>query len=181
MGGKIRKITGYDKNDKELDRNYYCLTVTDRVALRNGYTYIKELLLQIHNHKMQEDYNKSINDGFDMWGVKTDAFVIRRENLSKAKKAVAFNNNIGGWRHEKGKRIALPTEKHKMKENTLTTIPEYIHETLEIKDEWGTESIAKQKTEKSLLILRSKYVGDGKSHIAKHFSKLRYKTLFVVP
>ena len=56
VGGKINKITGYDENDKELDRKYYCLTVTDRVALRNGYTYIKELLLQPHNHKMQEDF-----------------------------------------------------------------------------------------------------------------------------
>ena len=56
VGGKINKTTGYDENDKELDRKYYCLTVTDRVALRNGYTYIKELLLQTHNHKIQEDY-----------------------------------------------------------------------------------------------------------------------------
>ena len=87
VGGKINKIIGYDlESDKELDRKYYCLTVTDRVALRNGYTYIKELLLQYHNHKMQEDYNKLIDNGIDVWSVKTDAFVIRHEHLSKAKK-----------------------------------------------------------------------------------------------
>ena len=68
-----------------------------------------------------------------------------------------------------------------MNENTIPTIPEYTNETLEIKDEWDTESIAKQITEKSPLIIRSKYAGGGKSHIAKHFSKLGYKTLFVVP
>ena len=182
VGGKINKIIGYDlESDKELDRKYYCLAVTDRVALRNGYTYIKELLLQYHNHKMQEDYNKLIDNGIDVWSVKTDAFVIRHEHLSKAKKAITFNNNIGGWRHEKGKRIAPPSEKHKMNENTIPTIPEYTNETLEIKDEWDTESIAKQITEKSPLIIRSKYAGGGKSHIAKHFSKLGYKTLFVVP
>ena len=107
VGGKINKIIGYDlESDKELDRKYYCLTVTDRVALRNGYTYIKELLLQYHNHKMQEDYNKLIDNGIDVWSVKTDAFAIRHEHLSKAKKAITFNNNIGGWRHEKGKRIS---------------------------------------------------------------------------
>ena len=72
------------------------------------------------------------------------------------------------------KRIALPTEKHKKKENTLTTIPEYSNETLEIKDEWDTESIVKQITENSPLIIRSKYTGGGKSHIAKHFSKLEF-------
>ena len=63
-----------------------------------------------------------------------------------------------------------------MKENTLTTIPEYINETLEIKDEWDTESIAKQITETSPLTIRSKYARGGKSHIAKHFRKLGYKT-----
>ena len=181
MGGKINKITGYDEDDKELDRKYYCLTVTDRVALRNGYTYIKELLLQTHNHKIQEDYTKLVNNGVDVWSIKTDAFVIRHKHLSKAKKAITFNGNIGGWRHEKGKSIIPPTEKHKKKENTLTTIPEYKNETLEIKDEWDTESIAKQITQHSPLIIRSKYAGGGKSHIAKHFSKLGYKTLFVVP
>ena len=181
VGGKINKITGYDEHDKELDRKYYCLTVTDRVALRNGYTYIKELLLQTHNHKMQEDYTKLVNNGIDVWSVKTDAFVIRHEHLSKAKKAITFNGNIGGWRHEKGKSIIPPTEQHRQKENTLPTIPEYTNETLEIKDEWDTESIAKQITQRSPLIIRSKYAGGGKSHIAKHFSKLGYKTLFVVP
>ena len=65
-----------------------------------------------------------------------------------------------------------------MKENTLMTIPEYTNETLE--DEWDTESIAKRITQHSPLIIRSKYAGGGKSPIAKHFSKLGYKTLFVV-
>ena len=31
------------------------------------------------------------------------------------------------------------------------------------------------------LMIRTKYAGGGKSHIAKHFSKLGFKTLFVVP
>ena len=132
-GGQINNITGYDlENVKESDRKYYCLTVTDSVALRNGYTYIKELLLEIHNHKLQEDYNQLINNGVDVWSVKTHAFVIRHEHSSKAKKAVTFNNNIGGWRHEKGKRIAPRSEKHKIKEKKLTTIPEYINETQKV-------------------------------------------------
>ena len=181
VGGKINKITGYDEDDKELGGKCYCLTVTDRVALRNGYTYIKELLLQTHNHKMQEDCTKLVNKGIDVWSVKTDAFVIRHGHLNKAKKAITFNSNIGGWRHEKGKSIIPPTEQHRQKENTLTTIPEYKNETLDIKDEWDTESIAKQITQHSPLIIRSKYAGGGKSHIAKHFSPLGYKTLFVVP
>ena len=81
VGGKIKKITGYDlETDKELDRTFYGLTVTDRVALRNGYTCIKELVLQIHNHKMHEDYTNLTNDGVDVCSVKTDAFAIRPEH-----------------------------------------------------------------------------------------------------
>ena len=45
---------------------------------------------------MQEDYNKLKDDGIDVWSVKTDAFVMRHEHLSKAKKAITFNNNIEG-------------------------------------------------------------------------------------
>ena len=181
VGGKINKISGYGEDNKELDKKFYCLTVSDRVALRNGYTYVKELLLQCHNHKMQEDYNRLINNGVDVWSVKTDAFVIRHDHLNKAKKAIKFDNNIGGWRHENGKRMAPPSEKHKMNESAIPTIPVYENETLDVENEWDTESIAKQITEKIPMIIRSKYAGGGKSHIAKHFSKLGYKTLFVVP
>ena len=181
VGGKINKISGYGEDNKELDKKFYCLAVSDRVALRNGYTYVKELLLQYHNHKMQEDYNKLINNGLDVWSVKTDAFVIRHDHLNKAKKAIKFNNNIEGWRYENGKRITPPSEKYKMNESTIPTIPIYENETLDVENEWDTESIAKQITEKSPIIIRSKYAGGGKSHIAKYFSKLGYKTLFVVP
>ena len=130
---------------------------------------------------MQEDYTILIKNGVDVWSVKTDAFTIRHEHLSKAKKAVTLNSSIGGWRHEKGKSIIPPTEQNKMKDSLLTTIPEYTNETLEIKDEWDTESIAKQITQHSPLIIRSTYAGGGKSHIPKHFSKLGHKMLFVVP
>ena len=158
------------QNDKELDRKYYCLTVTDKVAFRNGYTYIKELLLQIH--KMQEDYNKSTNN----------AFVTRREHLSQAKKAVICNNNIRGWRHEKGKRIALPTEKRKMKANTLTTIYQNISTKRWKLKMRGAQIVSRSKeTEKSPLIIRGKYAGGGKSHIAKHFSKLGLKHCSLFP
>ena len=126
VGGKINKISGYGEDNKELDKKFYCLTVSDRVALRNRYTYVKELLLQYHNHKMQEDYNKLINNGVDVWSVKTDAFVIRHDHLIKAKKAIKSNNNIEGWRYENGKRIAQPSEKHKMNESTIPKKYQYM-------------------------------------------------------
>ena len=52
IGGKINRISGMyvdeielpngetDLVEKEMDRKYYCLTVTDKATLRNGYIYI---------------------------------------------------------------------------------------------------------------------------------------------
>ena len=125
VGGKINKLSVEkpelvedDEEEEawktvytELDEKYYCLTVSDRVTLRNGIIYIKELLLQYHNFKMYQDYLKLIDNNVDVWSVKTDAFVIRREHLRRAKKTLDFNEEIGGWRHEKGKQLLEPSDK----------------------------------------------------------------------
>ena len=194
VGGKISKVSSfYDEEvdngnddvgeyiEKESDKKYYCLTVSDRATLRNGYIYIKELLLQHHNHKMHEDYSALITNHIDVWSVKTDAFTIRKDHLSLAKKVLQFNDHIGGWRHEKGKHIVEPRDEHKAKVNTLMPIPVFKNDTLSIEDEWDTKQIAEGIVKHNPLMIRSKYAGGGKSHIAKHFSKLGYKTLFVVP
>ena len=117
VGGKINKLS-VDKpesveDDEEeeawrtiytkLDEKYYCLTVSDGATLRNGFIYIKELLVQYHNFRMYQDYLKLVYNNVDAWSVKTDAFVIRREHLRRAKNAIDFNENISGWRHEKTK------------------------------------------------------------------------------
>ena len=72
--------------------------------------------------------------------------------------------------------------KLEQKPNELIPIPVYKNETINIiKDEWDTEAIAKDIIKHSPLMIRSKYAGGGKSHIAKHFSRLGCNTLFVVP
>ena len=55
------------------------------------------------------------------------------------------------------------------------------NETRPIDNEWDTESIPKDIATHNPVMIRSKYAGGGKSHIAKHVSKLGYNTLFVVP
>ena len=126
---------------------------------------------------MYQDYLKLVDNNVDVWSVKTDAFVIRREHLRRAKNAIDFNENIGGWRHEKGKKPLEPSDKLEQKPNELTPIPVYKNETIHVKDEWDTETIAKDVIKHNPLMIRSKYAGGGKSHIAKYFSKLGHKTL----
>ena len=57
----------------------------------------------------------------------------------------------------------------------------YKNETRHVKNEWNTETIAKDIIKHNPLMIRRKYAGGGRSHIDKHFSKLGCNTLFVVP
>ena len=130
---------------------------------------------------MHTGYTKLTENHIGAWSVKTDAFVIRKEHLRRAKNLIEFSDRIGGWRHEKSKNVAEPTEQWTPKKNELIPIPVFNNETRPIENEWDTESIAKDIVTHNPMMIRSKYAGGGKSHIAKHFNKLSYKTLFVVP
>ena len=64
-------VEDYDENgvwcrDREVVSNdeslYYVLHVSDTSELRNGFRYVKELLLQHNNYKMQCDYQKLIDN-----------------------------------------------------------------------------------------------------------------------
>ena len=155
-----------------MDKKYYCITVTDKATLRNGYVYIKELLLQHHNFKMHTDYTKLKENHIGVWSVKTDAFVIRKEHLRGAKNLIEFSDRIGGWRHEKSKNIAEPTEQWTPQKNEMIPIPVFSNETRPIENEWDTESIAKDIMTHNPMMIRSKYAGGGKSH-SKAFQQIR--------
>ena len=61
------------------------MNLKDKAELRNGYRYIKELLLQHHNFRVSKDFHKLILNNTNVYSVKTDAFVIDECNLEKAK------------------------------------------------------------------------------------------------
>ena len=86
VGGKLNMISrqtakwveDYDENgvwcrDREVVSNdeslYYVLNVSDTSELRNGFRYIKELLLQHHNYKMQHDYQKLVDNDIKVLSV----------------------------------------------------------------------------------------------------------------
>ena len=47
---------------------------------------------------MYQDYSKLYQNGINVFSVKTDAFVIQRSDITKARELLIFNNEIGGWR-----------------------------------------------------------------------------------
>ena len=110
-----------------------------RTTLNNGFIYIKELLLQDHNFKLCQDYNKLRKNSIKAVSVKTDAFVIKSEDVEKAKHILEMKAGIGEWRTNKeGEEIKLPSEAYQRKKNELDKIPIYKNTAIKINDEYDT-------------------------------------------
>ena len=199
-GGRIyalhEDIHERDEETEEERRHkgdtYYILNTTDRKTLVNGFRYIKELLLQYHNYAMYEAYTKLEAKGVKVYSVKSDAFTIHQDDLSKVKPnpnhfiksyregILNFESAIGNWRVSTS-RINYPTEKYKFKYNKLIQIPVQENEALDVIDEWDTEAVCKQIIPNSPCMIRAKFAGSGKSYIGQYLNKMGYNVLFVVP
>lgn len=183
--GRYRIIDGkyYDvkKVEKETDKKYYTLTVQNKKELTNGFRYIKELILQRHNFKMYKDYSTLIDNNIEVYGVKTDAFVIKPADVERARELIKFSKEIGGWRAENNKRVACPSDYYKMKENEIPTIPVFKNERIPTPDEYDTKSICESVVKQNPVLIKAKYAGSGKSYIGEYMKHLGYNVLFVVP
>ena len=182
-----------DFNDEPtFGETYYVLNTTDSQKLVNGFRYIKELLLQYHNFAMYEAYTKLVANNVKVYGVKSDAFSIHQDDLTRVagipnhfiktlrEGILTFETGIGSWRVSTT-RINYPTEKYKFKYNQLIQIPLQENEALDVVDEWDTETICKQIIPNSPCVIRAKYPGSGKSFIGTYFKNLGYNVLTVVP
>ena len=80
---------------------YYVLVMKAEKQLRNGFRYIKELLLQGHSHKLMQAYDALTTGGIQVFSVKTDCFGVKAEDEAKARELLAFEQGIGTWRVSK--------------------------------------------------------------------------------
>ena len=201
-GGKIHKITeieymnqttyeGDIENDdfymqlqttEEEGLEYYLVNVSDKATLNNGFIYIKELLLQDHNFKMSQDYIKLRKNSIKAVSVKTDAFVIKSEDVEKAKEVLEMKAGIGEWRTNKeGEEVKLPSETYQRKKNELDKIPIYKNTAIKIKDEYDTTNIIEKVISAKHVMIRAKYAGSGKSYICEKMARMGMNVLFVCP
>ena len=201
-GGKIHKITemecrnqttyeGDIENDdfsmqlqttEEEGMEYYLVNVSDKATLNNGFIYIKELLLQDHNFKMCQDYIKLRKNSIKAVSVKTDAFVIKSEDVEKAKEVLEMKAGIGEWRANKeGEEVKLPSETYQRKKNELDKIPIYKNTAIKIKDEYDTKNIIEKVISAKHVMIRAKYAGSGKSYICEKMARMGMNVLFVCP
>lgn len=170
----------------------YILNVTDRTKLMNGFRFVKEMLLQYHNFSMYEAYNKLIENNIKVYSVKSDAFTIDEDDLTRVMGKpnhfiktyrtgiLNFETDIGNWRLT-NKGINFPTCPYKFKHNDLIEIPVYENERIDVVDEFDTETICNQIIQQNPCMIRAKFAGSGKSYIGQYFKNLGKNVLFVVP
>ena len=63
MDDNFNETILYTKKECKETKKYYILNIDKKATLSNGFRYIKELLLQFHNLKMNEDHMKLTNAG----------------------------------------------------------------------------------------------------------------------
>ncbi len=89
---------------------YYVLVLQAEKRLRNGFRFIKELVVQEHNFKLMKAYDCLESVGVKMFSVKTDCFKIPAECEAKAREVLAFDSGIGSLRVSKTEDIIFPFE-----------------------------------------------------------------------
>ena len=188
-GGRVNIIKQLEKEDKEEDDEcsdseysddeeeapdedtkkqgtYYVLNVADHAVLKNGYRYIKELLIQYRNYRIYKDYNTLRENDIEVFSVKTDAFTILRKDLQKAMKLRKFGKDIGDWKGVLNS-FGFPYQQYEMKQNEPTEIPEVANERTMLKNEWDSKEAVEKVIEHKHVLIKALFAGSGKSHIPK--------------
>ena len=191
-------VEDYDENgvwcrDREVTTNneslYYVLNISDTSELRNGFKYIKELLLQHHNYKMQCDYQKLVDNDIKVLSVKSDAFVVQcsgfnKWSLRKTQEVLEFNDGIGGWRMAKSHDQIhhTGTQLFEQKSCEYVEIPIIKSKRINVMDEYDENELVDLVEKHRVVMIKAKFAGAGKSTICKNMERLKgYKVLFVVP
>ena len=194
-GGRINIIKQFEKEEEEDDDDsdgdddddsddeeeapdedtknkgkYYVLSVADHAVLKNGYRYIKELLLQYHNYRIYKDYNTLRENNIEVFSVKTDAFTILRKDLQKTMKLLKFGKDIGDWKGVLNN-FGFPHQQSEMKKNEPIEIPEVVNERIMLKDEWDSKEAVEKVLEHKRVLIKALFAGSGKSHIPKQIQE----------
>ena len=115
---------------------YYVLVIKAEKQLRNGFRYIKELLLQSHNFKLMQAYDALAEANVKVTSVKTDCFTIPAKDEAKARELLTFDQGIGTWRVSKTQGIVFPFENLALSQLDDVEIKHLETNQLTVNDEW---------------------------------------------
>ena len=159
----------------------YVLVMKAEKQLRNGFRYIKELLLQGHNHKLMQAYDLLDGAGVKVFSVKTDCFVVKAQDEAKTRELLTFEQGIGTWRVSKTDNIIFPFDDIKVKESVNIPVVSPVVNALPVVNEWSTDELCDLFEAKRRVMVRAVYAGSGKSYACKAMEQRGHKVLFVCP
>jgi hypothetical protein len=163
------------------EKVYYILNLSDTATLKNGFRYIKELLLQFHNFKMYTDHKILRDNNIDVFSVKTDAMTIKSEDYTLATSLLKMSNEIGGWRLSKHTNINISADFITLKKNKEIKLDVPTFERIEIKDEYDVNEICESLEKYKRVMIRAEMPGSGKSYVCEKMKARGHKVLFVCP
>ncbi len=103
MAGPVVTVTCVFRCDP-----YFVLFLKAEQQLRNGFRYIKELLIQGHNFMLMQAYDRLAEAGVKTFSVKADCFTIPVESDTKAREVLYYGQWIGSWRVSRRDDIIFP-------------------------------------------------------------------------
>ena len=166
---------------EEVGAPFYVLALKAERKLENGFRYIKELLLQIHNDKLYSSFDILKDNDISIYSVKTDCFVIKSQDLDKAKSLLNFDNGLGSWRLSKTSDINIPSSYINITNCVTIPIDDLTTTQLQVNDEYDTHEICQLVEQHKRVVDRADLPGSGKSYACKSMERLGHKVLFVVP
>jgi len=120
---------------------YFVLVLKAEKQLKNGFRFTKELLLQAHNYKLMQAYDRLVEANIKVVSVKTDCFTIPAEDEAKARELLIFEQGIGTWRVSKRSDILFPFEMLNMMQLDDFKIEDIKTNELTVADEWNTDEM----------------------------------------
>jgi len=163
------------------DNLYYVLVLKAEKQLKNGFRYIKELLLQSHNFKLMQAYDALTEANVKITSVKTDCFTIPAESEVKARELLKFDQGVGSWRLSKTSGIIFPFENltcTKLEDIELSPLQT---NTIAVSNEWDVSELCDHFEKHRRVMVRAQFAGCGKSHACKAMESRGHNVLFVCP
>lgn len=160
---------------------YYVLVIKNERQLKNGFRYIKELLLQSHNFKLMQAYDALTEANVKITSVKTDCFTIPAECEQVARQLLSFDQGIGTWRVSKTEGIIFPFENLTLKELEEIEIKHLETNQLTVANEWDVNELCDHFEQHKRVMVRAEFAGCGKSHACRAMEARGHKVLFVCP
>ena len=185
--GHLHHLYKYIESDTDVtvDENspmYYIMNQTTQKTLKNGFRYIKELLLQYHNIEMFEVYTLLKNNGISIISVKTDAFIISC-NKSRIEDILPLGNKIGDWRISKTDDINIMDSLNEQKINKMPIIKHQpTQNIIQMKDEWDSNEFNNLFETNKITLIKASLPGSGKSYACMKYAEMtNKKMIFVCP